>query len=77
MMAKLARVNAGYFSSQDSGALVSRFTNDVDAINTLFASGVTGMLVSVFKIVGIVVSIWLFSYKLGCSHYCFCRSYIL
>lgn len=65
MMAKLARVNAGYFSSQDSGALVSRFTNDVDAINTLFASGVTGMLVSVFKIVGIVVSIWLFSYKLG------------
>jgi ATP-binding cassette subfamily B protein len=65
MMGKLERISAGYFSSQESGSLVSRFTNDVDAINTMFTSGVTDMLVSVFKIIGIIGSIWLFSYKLG------------
>lgn len=65
MMCKLGKINSRYFSSHESGALLSRFTNDVDAINVLFTSGVVGMIISCFKIVGIVLSVWLFSAKLG------------
>ena len=65
MMSKLERIGSAFFSSQEAGAVVSRFTNDVEAINTLFSSGVVGMVISSCKIIGIVVSIWLFSFKLG------------
>lgn len=65
MMEKLEKINAGFFSSNSSGTVVSRFTNDVDAINTLFTSGIIGMVVDCFKVVGIIFSIWMFSAKLG------------
>jgi len=65
MMEKLKRINIMFFSANDTGTVVSRFTNDVDAINSLFTSGIIGMMVDCFKIIGIVVSIWMFSGKLG------------
>lgn len=65
MMEKLERINAMFFSSNGSGAVVSLFTNDVDAVNSLFTSGIIGMMVDCLKIIGIVVSIWIFSAKLG------------
>ncbi len=65
MMSKLERISSSFFSAQEPGMVVSRFTNDVDAINSLFTSGVVGMVISSFKIIGIIVSIWLFSDKLG------------
>ncbi len=65
MMEKLERINAMFFSSNGSGTVVSRFTNDVDAINSLFTNGIIGMMVDCFKLIGIVISIWMFSSKLG------------
>ena len=65
MMEKLKKINAMFFSSNESGVVLSRFTNDVDAINSLFTNGIVGMIIDCFKIVGIVVSIWMFSGKLG------------
>jgi len=65
MMEKLERINAMFFSANGSGAVVSRFTNDVDTINSLFSSGIIGMMVDCFKVIGIVISIWFFSSKLG------------
>ncbi|ERI91888.1 ABC transporter, ATP-binding protein [Clostridiales bacterium oral taxon 876 str. F0540] len=65
MMEKLERINAVFFSANSSGTVVSRFTNDVDAINSLFTSGIIGMMVDCFKLIGIVISIWTFSNKLG------------
>jgi len=65
MMAKLEKVNALFFAANGSGAVVSRFTNDVDAINSMFTSGIVGMMIDCLKIVGIVLSIWIFSAKLG------------
>lgn len=65
MMEKLERINTMFFSSNESGIVVSRFTNDVDAINSMFTSGIIGMIVDCFKVVGIVISIWLFSRRLG------------
>ncbi|WP_139904030.1 ABC transporter ATP-binding protein [Clostridium thermarum] len=65
MMEKLERINAMFFSSNSSGTVVSMFINDVDAINSLFTSGIIGMMVDCFKLIGIVISIWMFSSKLG------------
>lgn len=65
MMEKLEKVNAMFFSTNETGVVVSRFTNDVDAINTMFTSGIVGMLIDCFKIIGILISIWMFSAKLG------------
>lgn len=65
MMEKLERINAMFFSSNSSGEIVSRFTNDVDAINSLFTNGIIGMVVDCFKLIGIVISIWMFSSRLG------------
>jgi ATP-binding cassette subfamily B protein len=65
MMRKLGRLPASYFSKNDTGATVSRLTNDVDAINSMFTGGVIGMIVDCFKIIGIVASIWIFNANLG------------
>lgn len=65
MMEKLERLNAMFFSSNETGTVVSRFINDVDAINSMFTSGIVGMIIDCFKIIGIVISIWIFSSKLG------------
>lgn len=65
MMGKLERIGIMFFSSNDSGIVVSRFINDVDAINSMFTSGIVGMITDCFKIIGIVVSIWMFSSSLG------------
>lgn len=65
MMCKLEKINSIYFSKNDSGVTVSRFTNDVETINLLFTSGIISMVIDCFKILGIIVSIWIFSYKMG------------
>lgn len=65
MMCKLEKIPIGYLSMNESGSIVSRFSNDVEAVGSLFTSGIVSMIVDAFKIVGIVISIWLFSYKLG------------
>ncbi|MEY8416201.1 ABC transporter ATP-binding protein [Tissierella praeacuta] len=65
MMKKLGRINSIFFSYNDSGSIVSRFTNDVDAISSLFTSGIVSMLIDLFKIIGILISIWIFSVRLG------------
>ncbi len=65
MMAKSQRIRASYFTQNDTGTIVSRFTNDVEAINVMFSSGLVGMFVDSLKIIGIVASIWFFSAKLG------------
>ncbi len=53
MMYKLGKIKIRYFSAHESGTVVSRFTNDVEAINTLFTSGVVGMIISSFKIIAL------------------------
>ena len=65
MMEKLKKIGVMFFSSNDTGTVVSRFTNDVDAINSMFTGGIIGMMVDCLKVIGIVVSIWMFSPKLG------------
>ena len=65
MMEKLEKINSRFFSSNETGIVVSRFINDVDAIDSMFTSGIVGMIIDCFKVIGIVISIWMFSGKLG------------
>ncbi len=65
MMIKMSKISAVYFTENQSGAIVSRFTNDVETINSLFTNGIIGMVIDLFKIIGIVISISLFSFNLG------------
>ncbi len=65
MIEKLKKINAIFFSSNESGTVVSRFIHDVEAINSLFTNGIVGMMIDCLKIIGIIASIWMFSPKLG------------
>lgn len=65
MIQKQERLSLGFFTANSTGATVSRFMNDVDAINSMFTNGIVGMLIDCLKIIGIIVSIWLFKAQLG------------
>lgn len=49
----------------DSGSLEAYFTNDVTAINELFTNGLIEILTNMLKMIGIVVSIFIYSYVFG------------
>lgn len=65
MMEKMARINPGFFTVNGTGVTVSRFMNDVDAINSMFTNGIVGMVIDCLKVIGIVLSIWFFQVQLG------------
>lgn len=65
MMVKLERLETSYFSNNSSGEILSRFTNDIDAVNSMFTSGFVDIFIDSFKIIGIIISIWIFSFELG------------
>jgi ATP-binding cassette subfamily B multidrug efflux pump len=65
MLEKTARLRLSYFSKHGSGEMSSRLTDDVYAIELLFSDGLVSLLVSLFKIIGIWVSIFIFNWVLG------------
>lgn len=65
MAEKMTHIEAGYFNTNSGGTIASRFLNDVENVNSLFSDGIISMMIDCFKVVGIVVSIWLFSARLG------------
>jgi len=58
---KLSYLPISYFSNNPIGQVISRFTSDVDAVGSLFTSGIIGMIADSLKAVGIIVSIYLLS----------------
>jgi ATP-binding cassette subfamily B protein len=65
MMEKSHRIRSEFFTSHGSGEMTSRLTDDVYAIELLFADGLVQMIVSLFSILGILVSVFFFSWALG------------
>jgi len=51
-------LSLSFFDITSVGDLMSRLTNDVDAIGTLFASNITGLVRDLFTLVGIVVAMF-------------------
>ncbi|MEG1535875.1 MAG: ABC transporter ATP-binding protein [Clostridia bacterium] len=62
---KLQTVGAQYFADNDNGQLTSLFVNDVNTINTIFEEGLVGMAIDMLKIVGVVISMFVFSPLFG------------
>lgn len=54
---KLAAMSAAELTSADPGAVVSRFTGDVDTVESLFTSGVISMFADVCKAISIMAII--------------------
>lgn len=65
MCRKLSRLQAGYFTRVESGKIVSRFVNDVDAVDSLFSNGIVGMFANACKVIGILFVIFYKSVGLG------------
>lgn len=65
MMKKSTKMKYSYFTHHGKGEMTSKIIDDVNAIETLFASGLVTLVVSVFKVLGILISVYLFSWVLG------------
>ncbi len=71
MMQKVHRLTYQNFIRYDSAALESYFNNDVATINTLVTAGAVSMLTDLFKMVGILFSVFLYSWRFGLVVLCF------
>ncbi len=65
LMGKLNRISVAHISREGDGEAAGRFVNDVDNVGTLVSDGVASLITDLFKIVGIIVSMLLFSWKIG------------
>lgn len=61
----LQRLPMAYFDQQPPGELMSRLTNDVDAVNQAMAQNVTSLLASVLSMFGIVTAMFLLDSSLA------------
>lgn len=64
MSAKLLRLPISYYNNNSAGDIMSRFTNDINSVNTMFSDGLINMIVDLFKILGILISIFILSTSL-------------
>lgn len=65
MLRHINRLTYGEFTKHDSASLEAYFNNDVQAINRLITSGVISIATDLFKMIGIVGTIFLFSVQFG------------
>lgn len=66
----LQRSKLGFFDDQPVGRLVTRVTNDVDAINELFASGALNAVGDLFSLLVIVVMMFTLEWRLASLALC-------
>ncbi len=61
MAGKMERLPLSYFTSHTPGSITSHFANDAEQVNSLFSDGLVNLLIDLSKIVGIFISIFIFS----------------
>jgi ATP-binding cassette subfamily B protein len=65
IFAHLQSMSIGFFTRRSPGVLISRMTNDIEALNQLLTSGVTTLFSSVLTLIGVVVIMFLLDVKLA------------
>ncbi|HSR94714.1 MAG TPA: ABC transporter ATP-binding protein, partial [Solirubrobacterales bacterium] len=65
VFAHLQSMSIGFFTRRSPGVLISRMTNDIEALNQLVTSGVTTLFSSVLTLVGVVAIMLLLDVKLA------------
>ena len=61
----LQRLSLGYFERNRTGAIISRITNDVEALDTLITDGVTSLVQNVMLLVGTAVVLFILDWRLA------------
>ncbi|HEY7256214.1 MAG TPA: ABC transporter ATP-binding protein, partial [Solirubrobacterales bacterium] len=65
VFAHLQSMSIGFFTRHSPGVLISRMTNDIEALNQLVTSGVVTLLSSGMTLIGVVVILLLLDLKLA------------
>jgi ABC-type multidrug transport system fused ATPase/permease subunit len=65
VFAHLQSMSIGFFTRRSPGVLISRMTNDIEALNQLLTSGVTTLFSSVLTLIGVVVIMFALDVKLA------------
>lgn len=64
---KIESLSLQYIEGEESGDLMSRLVNDIDAINTIISQGLTQALGGFFSLVGIVIAMFSLNVPLAAS----------
>ncbi len=62
---RIQSLSLQYLESKQSGDLMSRLVNDIEALNSFFSQGLTQMVGALFALVGILVAMLLLNWQLG------------
>jgi len=65
MFEHLQRLSLSYFDHNPVGRLMTRLTNDVDALNEMFTSGAISILSDVLTIIGVTVALLIINWQLA------------
>ena len=64
MERRLSKLSYKYYVDTPTGDIMSRLTTDVDAVNKLFSTGIIDVLTNLFKVIGLLVSLYLIAPQL-------------
>jgi len=64
MSSRLSKLPMKYFTNTPVGDVMARLTTDVDAINTLFSTGIIAVITDLFKVGGLLVSLYIIAPQL-------------
>ncbi len=64
MSKRLTKLPMSYFVNTPVGEIMSRLTTDVDAINSLFSAGIINVITDVFKVFGLIISLYVLAPQL-------------
>ena len=67
LFAHLQTLSISYFDTHPAGGLMSRLTNDIDAINQAVSQNITSLIASILTMVGILVAMFLLNPWLALS----------
>ncbi len=65
LFSHLQRLSLGYFERNRTGAIISRITNDVEALDTLITDGVTALVQNLMLLVGTAVVLFVLDWRLA------------
>ncbi len=65
LFAHLQSLPVGFFDQNPAGELISRLTNDIDAINSAVSQNVTALLASTLSLAGIIIAMFLLDSRLA------------
>ncbi len=65
LFAHLQRLSLGFYERNRTGAIISRITNDVEALDTLITDGVTSLVQNTMLLVGTAVVLFVLDWRLA------------